>query len=124
MATVRLDFYDLDENAVPGVCMKCGAPAVTHKEKNFSWHPQWVAILILVGLLPYILVALILTKRRRVSIPFCEAHKNHWMWRGLVALAGFGVVLLLFIGGIVAAANSGPNGSGADDFVPFFFLSA
>ena len=47
--------------------MKCSAPATTRKEKTFSWHPQWVIVLILVGLLPYILVALILTKRRRVA---------------------------------------------------------
>ena len=108
MAQVRLDFYDLDDDALPQLCMKCGAPATTRKEKTFSWCPSWVAVLILVGLLPWFIVALILTKRRRVSVPFCEAHKNHWRWRALFALVGFAVPVLLFVAGI---AVSGPRGN-------------
>jgi hypothetical protein len=102
MASVRLDFYDLDDDALPDVCMKCGAPAVTRNQKTFSWHPSWALVLLLLGLLPYVIAALILTKRRRVSIPFCETHKNHWLWRVLFALGSLAVPLLLFAAGVAA----------------------
>jgi len=108
MAQVQLYFDDLDDDALPDVCMKCGAPAVAHKLKTFAWHPPWVIVLMLFGLLPYVLVALVLTKRRKVNIPFCEAHENHWRWRLLFTLGSFAVPVLLIIGAI-AAASSGAN---------------
>ena len=61
---------------LPPVCMACGAPATVRKRKLFSWQPQWVPVLILVGLLPYIIVSLVLTKRQRVETPLCERHAS------------------------------------------------
>lgn len=76
MAKVRLRRYEIEEYDLPPVRAKCGARAVARPEKTFSWHPGWVTVLILVGLMPYVLVALILTKRMTVPLPLCQRHRN------------------------------------------------
>jgi hypothetical protein len=94
--------YDL-----PDLCMKCGAPAMVYKAKTFSWHPGWVYILLFFGLLPFIIVAVIMTKRMTVRVPLCEAHKNHWLGRFLILSGSF---LTLFAGGIALfMASLEPN---------------
>jgi hypothetical protein len=100
MAKLRLGRYELEKQALPQVCMKCGQPAEVWKKKQFSWHSPWIALLLLVGLLPYVIVALILTKRMRVTGPFCANHRNHWFWRPFIVGGAFfvlvGVVIFLF----------------------------
>src|SRR3954447_19514028 len=103
MATVRLTWHEVSEGLLPPVCMKCGAPSTGHAKKTFSWHPPWVIVLILGGLLPWAIVAAILTKRMTVRAPMCPAHRSHWLgrawfvWGGFIALlaVGFGAVILL-----------------------------
>ena len=63
---------------LPSVCMKCGAPATVRATKTFSWCPSWVGILFLVGLLPYMVVSSMLTKRQTVQTPLCSRHENYW----------------------------------------------
>jgi S1-C subfamily serine protease len=101
MARVQLD----QQQAVgdmPSVCMRCGAPAAATKPRMFSWHPQWVTWLLLIGLLipllfPLTLMGLIALgttgKRMRVCVPLCTAHRNHW--RSRLLFNGIGLVLLL-----------------------------
>jgi hypothetical protein len=97
MADVRLDFYDLDAEALPDVCMKCGAPAVARPMKTFSWMPVWARMM------PPI-IAMFFVKRRRVPMPMCEQHKNYWTVRYLIGFGGLGLFLLLLIGGIFLLA--------------------
>jgi hypothetical protein len=106
VAQIRLDREEVGKEQLPGACMRCGQPAVVYKSKNFAWHPPWVAVLILAGLLPYAIVAIVLTKRMTVYAPFCEAHKNHWLVRILGALGGLLLVGALGIGMIVLMANT------------------
>ncbi len=101
MAKVRL-WIDPRETAVydlPRVCMKCGAPSTTIRKKQFSWYPPWVSVLILLGVWPFLIASLILTKRKSVEVPFCEKHKNHWLFR---ILAGLGLVGGLVVLGVLA----------------------
>jgi hypothetical protein len=107
MADVRLDFYDLDAEALPDVCMKCGAPPVVRPMKTFSWIPYWAR------LVPFGYI--IFMKRRRVPIPLCEQHKNHWTIRYLIGFGGLALFLFLFIGGgmvMAAASENDPGGPG------------
>jgi hypothetical protein len=105
MADVRLDFYDLEAEELPDVCMKCGAPATVRPIKTFAWMPYWARFMGVIG------TAFI--KRRRVPIPLCDQHKNHWTIRYLVGFGGLGLfLLLLFCGGMVMAATDG-KGVGA-----------
>ncbi len=89
MATVRLSRREA-KGDVPGLCVRCGAPATVERAKTMSWNPPWVYILLLVGLLPFAIVAVILTKRRRVTLPFCSSHHNHWLSRSLVIWLSLG----------------------------------
>jgi hypothetical protein len=116
MASVDLWFegrrntvYDL-----PPVCMKCGADATVIRKRQFSWYPPWIWILFLISILPFVIVALILTKRGTVEIPFCSKHKNHFLWRLLAG--GGGVAALVGVGALAfaVAAASAPNNRGAD----------
>jgi len=105
MADVRLDFYDLDDEAVPDVCMKCGAPSTVRPMKTFSWMPYWARFM------PY-WIGLAFMKRRRVPVPLCDQHKNHWTIRYLIGFGGLALVVLMFIAGGVLLANDdgGPGG--------------
>src|SRR5260221_3841875 len=108
MAQVNLRYdWGIEITDLPGVCIKCGAPAVVRKNKQFRWQPPWVSVLILVGLIPYVIVSAILTKRKTVETPLCERHSSYWwMYPLLMTLACLGVLLF----GLVAAiALSGPK---------------
>lgn len=98
MADVRLDFYDLDADALPDVCMKCGAASTVRPVRNFSWTPYWARFM------PPI-IAVWFIKRRRVPVPLCEQHKNHWSMRYLIGIGGIVLAALLFVVGIVMAAS-------------------
>jgi hypothetical protein len=84
--------------------MRCGAPATGFDTKKFSWHPQWVWVLLLAGLLPLIIVAMIVTKRMTVRAPFCDEHRNHWTWRSrtmgltMLAVVVIGLASLIVLG--------------------------
>ncbi len=99
MSAVCLESYDGRVRDLPELCMKCGAPATLRKDKTFSWYPPWVGVLLLAGLIPFLIVALILTKRSRVEVPLCDRHKGHWMIRQLVVI---GSLLFLLAGGFLA----------------------
>ena len=112
VAEVRLESHPREEviGRLPRVCMKCGAPATTAKVTQFGWYPPWVLALLPLGVLPFLVVVVIITKRQRVKIPFCEAHKNHFfLGRVLRALGwlGFLGAPALFVIGIVADPKNG-----------------
>jgi hypothetical protein len=110
MAKVYLRYdHGREITDLPPVCIKCGAPASVRKNKQFSWQPQWVPILILGGLLPYIIVSMILTKRKTVETPLCEDHKSYWwLYPAVMTLLCLGVLGLGFVGMI--ALSGGKNG--------------
>jgi hypothetical protein len=99
MAQIRLGRYEA-EGGLPRVCMRCGAPATLFKTKNFSWYPSWVYILLLAGLLPFVIVALIMQKRMRVPAPLCDRHKYHWVWPTVAAVVALLLLLGMLFGGM------------------------
>jgi hypothetical protein len=111
MAVAHLYGDRWDEDELPDVCMRCGAPATTFKKKQFAWHPPWVVITILAGLLVYVILALVLTQRRTVAVPLCDRHRHHWLMRGLLIVFSLVGALVLGIGTLVAgsALAQGPN---------------
>ncbi len=114
MASVDLWFQGRN-NAVydlPLVCMKCGAEATVVRKRQFSWYPPWIWILFLLSVWPFIIVALILTKRATVEIPFCPKHKNHFLWRLLAG--GAGVAALVAVGIVAFSIADAPNNRGTD----------
>src|SRR6266478_3526907 len=105
MATTRLSLYEVDRKLLPDLCMRCGEPATTHKNRNFSWYPPWIGVTILAGLIVYVILVAVLTKRMRVSVPLCDAHKNHWSIRVMIILLSF-VALLALVAMDIALSQS------------------
>jgi hypothetical protein len=74
-----------------------------------------VPILILTGLLPYIVIAMILTKRQTVQVPLCEQHRGHWRSRTLFLVLSFlGLIGLTVAGAFLSASLD--RGGRADTF--------
>jgi hypothetical protein len=74
--------------------------------KNFAWHPQWVYVLIFLGLLPMLIVAMVLTKRMKVTAPFCDLHRKHWTKRGWAVGGGLMALLAVGLGSLILAAGN------------------
>jgi hypothetical protein len=91
------------------VCMKCGAEATVHKAKTFSWHPAWVLLLLLAGLIPFVIVALVLSKRMRVRAPMCAAHAGHWFWRQFIVLGSLAALVVVGIVAMVLVWDNRPG---------------
>src|SRR5262249_54095806 len=97
MAQVKMDVRDAD-GRLPDVCMCCGEPATTTKERKMSWVPPWVGVTWLAGgPILYIIIAAIMTKRATVQVPLCDDHEGHWFKRNLIAWGSFAA--LAFIAG-------------------------
>jgi hypothetical protein len=116
MPRVRLTRYQVEGNRLPQLCMRCGAPATLTLEKTFSWHPQWIDTITIVGLIffwPALIVGLILagtmTKRMSVPVPLCDAHRNHWRWRAWFIYGGLAVAVLLGIGAFAFLLSVPPS---------------
>lgn len=60
--------------SLPAYCVKCGALATTPWRKKFYWHNPWIALLVLVNLLIYIVVAVIVRKNMELNVPLCDIH--------------------------------------------------
>jgi hypothetical protein len=106
MPTVWLDRDEAEYGDLPPVCMRCGDEATVTRDRNFSWYPQWVIVLLLAGLLPFLIVALLMTKRMRLKAPMCDRHAGHWFRFRLFAYGGLlGTIGLFFAGLFLLAAN-------------------
>jgi len=81
-------------------CVKCDQPADGKPlRKRFSWHHPALALLILVAILIYVIVALIVRKNATVVIPLCRRHRarrDRSIW----------IALALLFGGIAAIVAS------------------
>lgn len=111
MAELHLDRDEIDFNALPLICMRCGAPATHTKRKKFSWYPPWVTLSILGCLLAYIILVRVLRKEMVLEVPLCEAHRYHWLSRALalpillvMMLVGAGVAVAVLPDDLKAAA--------------------
>jgi hypothetical protein len=102
MAKIRVSRREADGDYFPRLCMRCGQPADCDVPQKFAWMPSWVMILILVGLAPWLIVALLTRKTMRVVAPMCTRHAGHWrvrklyVWLGLFFWIAYGVALVAF----------------------------
>jgi hypothetical protein len=103
MARIRVYRSEADGESFPRMCMRCGRPAECDVPQTFAWMPGWVHIFILVGLLPWLIVALIMRKTMHVVAPMCRQHAGHWRVRRLYIWLG----LLFFIATFIAIVAVG-----------------
>jgi hypothetical protein len=103
--------------------MKCGARAKVEQTKKFSWHPPWVSALIVAGVLPWAIVAMILTKRMTVQAPLCKEHESHWTWRFWVATLGLCFLGFLTVASFAILAITSDQRGGANPVGGFLCLA-
>ena len=102
MAKIRVYRREAGGKYFPRVCMKCGREADCDVPNTFTWMPSWVPFLILLGLAPWLIVALVTRRTMRVAAPMCRGHAWHWrnrtlyVWLGLVFWVGYFVALFAF----------------------------
>lgn len=86
------------QTKLPDRCVKCNTPAVYKKKMKLSWHNPLVYAGLLLGLLPYILMAIALQKRMNVAVGLCPDHirkrRNAILLGVLGCFAGLGVLVL------------------------------
>jgi hypothetical protein len=111
MASITLSRYECSRGLLPEVCAVCGDPATTRRDRNFSWHPSWVWILILVNLLVVLIVALLLTRRMSVRLPVCDQHEGYWRRRTLFYTVPTVFVLLVMAGAFAYMVSRPPGGN-------------
>lgn len=99
MDWVTLTLREVESDALPRVCAHCGARAVTHHNVTFAWRPRWVNWVYLAGVLPGMIVASVVSRQMRVSLPVCRSHERRTP--GWVVVLGALVFSVLF--GVVGA---------------------
>ena len=104
MSEIRLRVREAD-GYLPPVCMCCGEPASATRDKKMQWYPLWVLVLIFGGLIPFAVVATILTKSARVQAPLCEKHQWHWINRQLLTWGSFFVLGSVGLATLIIALN-------------------
>jgi hypothetical protein len=121
MATLVVQDHHRNALAETKVCLYCGAPAAVLRYRKFTWCPPWVYALVIAGVIPYVIVAWVLTKRKGLNIPLCAAHQNHFLWRQALGILG----VLCVIGYVSAALllMEVEPGSGADDVAEVLFMA-
>jgi len=103
MAKIRIYRREADGDDFPRLCMRCGCEADCDVSQTFAWMPGWVFVLLLGGLLPFLIVALLTRKTMRVVAPMCQAHAGHWRVRKLYV--GLGLLFWIAFGIALGALN-------------------
>ena len=97
---------------LPAICLKSNQPATQQLKRNLAWHPPAVYFGLLLGLIPFVILALVLTKKATISIGLSD----EWVAiRKRKIARGWGIVLLsIALGiGMIVLASAGPRSLGA-----------
>lgn len=84
---------------LPNRCVKCnGAADAPPLTKNMQWYPPWTYLLLLLGVLPFILIALVMGKKASVTLPLCTVHRKQRSTAIAIGwLGSMGGLFLLFL---------------------------
>jgi len=87
---------------LPARCIHCNEPASTDRPicKTYYWHPQVYGLLILLGALPYLIVAYFVREQGTVCMGLCERHRRRR--RNSMLIGWFGT-----LGGLAGAISAG-----------------
>lgn len=108
MASLRLLDVETKPDGLPMVCMACGRPAEVRVRRRFSWHPPWVIGLVVFCILPYAVLAYLLTRTKAVDVPLCGRHRGYWVVRSIAVVGGLFAVIGFAVCGGLLAANAPP----------------
>ncbi len=71
---------------LPERCVKCNAPATMDKPRTFTWHSSGWYLLILIGLILYVIIAVIVRKKVKLELGLCDLHRQRRRTLNLTAL--------------------------------------
>ena len=120
---ITLPRAQIEQDHLPDVCMVCGKSTKRRVTKEFQYTSDtagWIIFLLIVLFFPLgILVAILSTKKVRVSCPVCTKHKRHWsklVWFAstgwIIVVGGVFTGLTLFVA--FGSGFPGPPRNGAD----------
>jgi hypothetical protein len=84
---------------LPAICVKSNQPSSQWLQRKLSWHEPWISVTILAGVLVYVILAVILTKRATIHIGLTD----EWVTRRRTRMIVCWVVGLAFLALIPAA---------------------
>lgn len=95
---------------LPSICVKTNQPADCTLRRKLSWHPPAVFLALLLGLVPYVIIAVCVSRKATLDVPISAATRSKrrtWIGIGLVTLFA-GIALIFF--GISISSNSTRSG--------------
>ena len=94
---------------LPDICLMSNQPATRRLRRNLQWHHPAIALTILAGLLVYVILALVLTKRATIYVPLTEEWYERRKRRLIISwCAGLAFLGLMILGiFLVAQTNEG-----------------
>lgn len=97
---------------LPAVCFKSNQPAdLPYLHRKLAWHHPAIALLILINLLIYIVVAIAVSKRATIELPLSRQWKSIRKRRIAISLSLVGVGAVLFLGSLgFSGSRTGDNG--------------
>ena len=105
---IRLTKDEL-RDPLPPVCMITGEDTEETVLQKFRYTPGWVHVTILAGLLIYVIVAIVATKKMTVRVPVVAEHKNYWNRRSWITTWLVLSSLGSLIGGMIVGASISSN---------------
>jgi hypothetical protein len=89
------------DGLMPDACIKCGGEPTTFIRKTLTWHHPAIYLTILIGVLIYVIVALVVRKTAKLQVPVCSVCNARRKRNLAIGWLSFVLSIVLFI----AAAN-------------------
>ncbi|MCA9062369.1 MAG: serine/threonine protein kinase [Planctomycetaceae bacterium] len=114
---VTLPMAMINQDNLPNVCLVCGAPTQRRQSKEFHYTSDLSGVLIFLGIVLFfpigIVLAIVLTRKARISCPVCPTHRHHWLHMNLFAGVGWilipiGLGIGLYFGGYPSSGDRSP----------------
>ena len=98
----------MHKNAVlPDICLKSNQPANQRIKLNYSWHNPIIALTILIGVLIYVILAIVLSKKAAIDIPLTSQWVKKRRLRIVMTwLLSFACLSCIFLGIAVLSYES------------------
>jgi hypothetical protein len=107
---------------LPPICLKSGQPASQWLRRNLQWHEPWIIVTIVAGILIYVIIALLMTKRATLMIGLTDEWAARRKTRILIALGITAGGIALGAAGIFLG-NQGIGSEGWFALLPLAFVT-